>query len=88
MNNDSFRFADDVLVAFSLWKNTKALISLKRDPSDIGPIHGIRLINAILLVLSHKTMAVFFNPHVNRTAMIEVSAQCSLNNSCIMHLDR
>lgn len=74
MNNNSFRFADDVLVAFSLWKNTKALISLKRDPSDIGPIHGIRLINAILLVLSHKTMAVFFNPHVNRTAMIEVSA--------------
>lgn len=53
---------------------------MKRDPSDIGPIHGIRLINAILLVLSHKTMAVFFNPHVNRTAMIEVSANtCNLS---------
>lgn len=86
MNNNRIRFADDVLVAFSLWKNTKALISLKRDPSDIGPIHGIRLINAILLVLSHKTMAVFFNPHVNRTAMIEVSANSITR--CIWSLDR
>lgn len=73
LNNKSFLFADDLLVAFSLWKNTKSLISMKRNPSDIGTIHGIRFINAILLVISHKTMAVFFNPHVNRTTMIEVS---------------
>lgn len=64
---------DELLVAFSIWKNGKSLISLERPANDIGTIHGIRLINAILLLVSHKSMAVFFNPHVNRTGMIEVS---------------
>lgn len=68
-----FSLADELLVSFSLWKNGKALISLERPANDIGTIHGIRLINAFLLLVSHKTMAVFINPQVNRTGMIEVS---------------
>lgn len=60
-------------MSFSLWKNSKALFSLERSSGDISTIHGIRFINAALLLLSHKSMAIFFNPHMNRTRMIEVN---------------
>lgn len=63
---------DELLVSFSLWKNSKALFSLDRSPSDVSTIHGIRFINAALLLISHKSMAVFYNPYINRTKMIEV----------------
>lgn len=63
---------DELLVSFSLMKNSKALFSLQRDPADISTIHGIRFLNAALLLLSHKSMALFYNPHVNRTRMVEV----------------
>lgn len=35
-------------------------------------MHGIRFLNAYLLIISHKSMALFFNPYINRTAMSEV----------------
>ncbi|XP_031625380.1 nose resistant to fluoxetine protein 6-like [Contarinia nasturtii] len=62
---------NELLVSFSLWKNSKALFSLDRSPSDVSTIHGIRFINAGLLLISHKSMAVFYNPHTNQTQMIE-----------------
>lgn len=68
--------SDELLVSFSLWKNTKALFSLERNPSDLSTIHGIRFINAALLLISHKSMALFYNPYMNRTRMIEVSPFC------------
>lgn len=64
---------DELLVSFSIWKNSKALFSLDRSPSDVSTIHGIRFINAALLLISHKSMAVFYNPYMNRTKMIEVN---------------
>lgn len=72
--NDGFihLFTDPWLVAFSLRKNVNALCSLKRDPSDIQSIHGIRFLNALLLVVAHKSMALFFDPYMNRTQMAEV----------------
>lgn len=63
---------DPWLVAFSLRKNVLALFSLDRDSSDIQSIHGIRFLNACLLMVSHKSMALFFDPYVNRTQMAEV----------------
>lgn len=48
------------------------MCSLERDSSDIESIHGIRFLNAFLLILAHKSMALFFDPYVNRTAMTEV----------------
>lgn len=63
-----------MLVSFSLWKNSKALFSLERSPGDVTTIHGIRFINAALLLISHKSMALFYNPHMNRTRMIEVNS--------------
>lgn len=45
---------------------------MDRDPSDIQSIHGIRFLNALLLLIAHKSMALFFDPYMNRTQMTEV----------------
>jgi hypothetical protein len=58
--------------AFSLRKNVLALFSLSRSPDDIESVHGIRAISALLLLVAHKSMALFFNPYMNRTTMAEV----------------
>lgn len=70
--NFAYFFPDELLISFSLCKNTKALFNITPNPNDISIIHGIRFINAALLLISHKSMALFFNPHTNRTKMIEV----------------
>lgn len=71
----SFFSADEWFTTFSLKKNGKALFSLKRDPDDIPCIHGIRFVNAMMLILAHKSMALFFQPYVNRTEMTEILGQ-------------
>ena len=63
--------AKDLLLSFSLPKNWKALVSTKRSPDDIESVHGIRFLNAIMLVLCHKSMSVFYNAYSNRTEMSE-----------------
>lgn len=67
-----FNFTDEWITAFSIVKNTKNIFSLKREPGDISAMHGIRFLNAYLLIISHKSMALFFNPYVNRTPMAEM----------------
>ncbi|KAK4880106.1 hypothetical protein RN001_008252 [Aquatica leii] len=62
----------DILVAFSLRKNVSALFSTERTTNDIESVHGIRFINAFMLVISHKSMALFFIPYMNRTNMSEI----------------
>ncbi|XP_054280087.1 nose resistant to fluoxetine protein 6-like [Macrosteles quadrilineatus] len=64
--------AMEVLLAFSLLSNSRKLLSLSESPEDIHCVHGIRALNAFMLLMSHKSMALFFNPFVNRTAMAEV----------------
>lgn len=63
----------DLLLSFSLIKNVKKMISLERSSSDITAVHLIRLVNALLLLVAHKCMAIFFVPYTNRTEMSEVS---------------
>ncbi|KAJ1519579.1 hypothetical protein ONE63_004854 [Megalurothrips usitatus] len=63
--------ARDLLLSFSLLKNWNALLSVKRSPDDIESVHGIRFFNAIMLVLCHKSMSVFYNGYSNRTEMSE-----------------
>lgn len=63
------------LKVFSLIKNTKSIFNFKRDTNDITSIHGIRAVNAYLLIISHKSMALFFNPYMNRTPMAELIGQ-------------
>uniref|UniRef100_A0A240PJW8 Nose resistant-to-fluoxetine protein N-terminal domain-containing protein n=1 Tax=Anopheles atroparvus TaxID=41427 RepID=A0A240PJW8_ANOAO len=60
---------------FSLIKNTRSILSLKEERNDIACVHGIRFLNAMLLLIAHKCMALFFNPYVNRTEMSEVLGQ-------------
>ncbi|XP_078033532.1 nose resistant to fluoxetine protein 6 [Augochlora pura] len=63
--------ASELLLSFSLKRNIKKLVSLERNQNDIATLHGIRAINAFMLLLAHKSMALFFNPYVNRTEMSE-----------------
>ena len=63
----------ETLLSFSLKRNVKKLVSLKRDDGDIATLHGVRALNAIMLIVAHKSMALFFNPYSNRTQMTEVS---------------
>ncbi|XP_076750177.1 nose resistant to fluoxetine protein 6 isoform X2 [Xylocopa sonorina] len=63
--------ASQLLLSFSLKRNVKKLVSLDRNETDIATLHGVRAMNAIMLVLSHKSMALFFNPYTNRTEMSE-----------------
>lgn len=64
--------SDPWLTVFSLTRNTKEIFKLERDRNDISSVHGIRFLNALMLIVSHKTMALLFNPYINRTAMAEV----------------
>lgn len=58
---------------FSLKKNIKSLFDNGNE--DIPIIHVARLFNAVGLLLSHKQMAMLFNPVINRTHMMEVGHQ-------------
>lgn len=62
----------EVLLAFSLLSNSRRLLSLTQSPDDIHSVHGIRALNAFMLLMSHKSMMLFYNPYINRTAMVEV----------------
>ncbi|KAG5323880.1 NRF6 protein, partial [Acromyrmex heyeri] len=63
--------ASELLLSFSLKRNILKLFSLERPQGDIASLHGIRFLNSALLLASHKSMAVFFIPYVNRTYMSE-----------------
>ncbi|KAF6203729.1 hypothetical protein GE061_002063 [Apolygus lucorum] len=75
---DFFRSADptstgvEMLLAFSLKKNCRKLFSTDIPADDVSSMHGIRFLNAIMLYISHKSMALFFNPYSNRVVMTEM----------------
>ncbi|KAH8420160.1 hypothetical protein KR009_006411, partial [Drosophila setifemur] len=66
---------DAWFTAFSLEKNLRWLFRTSSAPGDIEAVHGIRFLNAMMLIFSHKSMAMFFNPYNNRTAMSESLGQ-------------
>lgn len=60
--------------AFALQNNWVRLITIKTDDtSEIRAVHGVRFMSALGLIMSHKAMALFYNPYINRTDMVEVS---------------
>lgn len=67
-----FIFIDEWLTVFALDKNWKWIFDIKYTNDDVRTVHGIRFLNAVMLLLSHKSMAMFFNPYNNRTEMSEV----------------
>ena len=46
--------------------------------NNINCLNGIRSLNALALLIFHKSAALFFNPYVNRTYMSEVKEFYSL----------
>ncbi|KFB40132.1 AGAP000629-PA-like protein [Anopheles sinensis] len=71
----SHSFAVEWFTVFSLIKNTRSILSFREERNDIACVHGIRFLNALLLLIAHKSMALFFNPYVNRTEMSEILGQ-------------
>ncbi|KAJ9593680.1 hypothetical protein L9F63_014775, partial [Diploptera punctata] len=63
-----------ILKAFSLQKNVKTLLCKDKSTDDIPYLHGIRALNALALVIFHKSAALAFRPFINRTSMIESHA--------------
>ncbi|RZC32900.1 nose resistant to fluoxetine protein 6-like, partial [Asbolus verrucosus] len=60
-----------ILMSFSLSRNLSKLLEVRENSHEIGGLHGIRTLNAIALLLCHKSVSLFFNPYMNRTATIE-----------------
>uniref|UniRef100_A0A1I8Q534 Nose resistant-to-fluoxetine protein N-terminal domain-containing protein n=1 Tax=Stomoxys calcitrans TaxID=35570 RepID=A0A1I8Q534_STOCA len=63
------------LTAFSLQKNLTWLFSTSSSSDDIEAVHGLRFMNAVMLLISHKSMALFFNAYDNRTEMAQQLGQ-------------
>jgi peptidoglycan/LPS O-acetylase OafA/YrhL len=59
------------VTSFSLIRNVSSLLNFERDGGDIKTAHALRFFNAVMLLISHKCMAAFFNPYMNRTSMTE-----------------
>lgn len=45
---------------------------MKVNEKKIRAIDGIRSLSALALLMSHKFMALLYNPYINRTPMSEV----------------
>ena len=61
-----------ILKSFSLKRNVRTLMCKDESPHDIPYIHGIRAVNALALVIFHKSAALAFKAYINRTDMVEV----------------
>lgn len=59
--------------AFSIHANFKTLVDMNVSSGDISSLHGIRFLNALALLLSHKHAALLFTPYMNRTSMAKVT---------------
>ncbi|XP_055388422.1 uncharacterized protein LOC129616972 isoform X3 [Condylostylus longicornis] len=71
MSYNNYIQTDEFLTAFSLKKNILWLLDTTPSSDDISTVHGIRFVNAIMLLVSHKSMAALFNPFMNRTYLAE-----------------
>ena len=60
-------------MAFSLKKNVSKFLKIKENDIEIRGIDGIRALNAVALLMSHKAVSLFFYPFMNRTATVNVS---------------
>uniref|UniRef100_A0A1A9W8H9 Nose resistant-to-fluoxetine protein N-terminal domain-containing protein n=1 Tax=Glossina brevipalpis TaxID=37001 RepID=A0A1A9W8H9_9MUSC len=69
--NNAKENQNEWLTVFALDKNWKWIFEIKFTNDDVRTVHGIRFLNAVMLLLSHKSMAMFFNPYNNRTGMSE-----------------
>nr|XP_022903854.1 nose resistant to fluoxetine protein 6 [Onthophagus taurus] len=66
---------NDLIVAFSMFKNIKKVFATSKGENDIEAVHVIRFLNAIMLLAAHKSMALLYLPYVNRTDSSESLGQ-------------
>jgi hypothetical protein len=66
-----------LLRAFSLTRNLRTLLDTENTQNDVHCLNGIRTLNALSLIIFHKSVALYFNPYVNRTYMTEVKERCN-----------
>ncbi|KAJ8919200.1 hypothetical protein NQ315_012188, partial [Exocentrus adspersus] len=62
-----------ILMCFAIQRNFKQLTAVKESKGEIQALHGVRALSALGLIISHKVMALYFNPFMNRSVMSEVS---------------
>ena len=58
---------DSLISAFSVIRSIKEISSLDSNPNEISCLHGIRFLNVIFLYLSHKVLAMNFEPYTNKS---------------------
>lgn len=83
------KYHDVLIQSFSLKKTVATLLDLRAPPDDVACLHGIRALNALALLLSHKCMQLLFYPYVNRTQMTELISYpwSMLGRSAIVYTD-
>ncbi|XP_060523482.1 nose resistant to fluoxetine protein 6-like isoform X2 [Cylas formicarius] len=61
-----------MIMSFSFKKNYSQLIRISESiQNEYKSVHGARFLAALALLMAHKTMALLYNPYINRTWMTE-----------------
>ncbi|KAL3278416.1 hypothetical protein HHI36_013738 [Cryptolaemus montrouzieri] len=58
-----------IVDCFNLQNNWHSMKNIRESDQEVKVLHGIRFLSALALLVSHKTMALFYNPYINRTVM-------------------
>lgn len=73
---------EKLLNAFSLRRNFKRVFDLSDSPTRVKGVDVFRGINALALLLAHKSMAMAHSPYINKTKYSEVSAKFPFLHLC------
>lgn len=72
---------EKLLNAFSLKRNLRKVFDLTDSPTRVKGVDAFRGLNALALLLAHKSMAMAHNPYVNKTSFSEVCILIIFNPS-------
>ncbi|KAL1492211.1 hypothetical protein ABEB36_012693 [Hypothenemus hampei] len=63
-----------ILGAFAIQNNLKSALKISKNSNEYTSVHGVRFFSALALLMAHKTMALLYNPYINKTWMAETQA--------------
>lgn len=63
------------LKCFDLRENFGQLTEMSANKNEYQSVHGVRFFSALALIMAHKTMALLYNPYINKSWMAEVTQQ-------------
>ncbi|CAB3262616.1 unnamed protein product [Arctia plantaginis] len=80
---------EKLLNAFSLKRNLKKIFDLSDSPTKVKGIDAFRGINALALLIAHKSMAMAHNPYVNKVSYSNVFGMpwAVVGRSAILYTD-